>query len=49
MKETKQPSKKPWIYYYFIVLIGIMLFNALLAPSLLQDGLWKWATISLSK
>ncbi len=37
MKETKQPSKKPWIYYYFIVLIGIMLFNALLAPSLLQE------------
>ena len=36
VKETKQPSKKPWFYYYFAVLLVIMLFNALLAPGLLQ-------------
>ena len=36
MKESKQPSKKPWIYYYFVVLLGLMLFNALLAPGLFQ-------------
>ena len=36
MKEMKEPSKKPLIYYYLIALLILFLFNAFLTPSLLS-------------
>ena len=36
MKEVKQPSKKPLIYYYVIALVVLMLLNILLFPSVLE-------------
>ncbi|MEG1849246.1 MAG: ATP-dependent zinc metalloprotease FtsH, partial [Oscillospiraceae bacterium] len=36
-EEPKQSTpKKPWIYYYLIAMLAVMLFNALVAPGLLQ-------------
>ncbi|MBU5435733.1 ATP-dependent zinc metalloprotease FtsH [Pseudoflavonifractor sp. MSJ-37] len=35
MKEVKR-SKKPWIYYYGIVLVVLMLFNLLVTPRILS-------------
>ena len=35
MKEVKR-SKKPWIYYYGIVLVALMLFNLLVTPRILS-------------
>lgn len=35
MNEVKKP-KKPLIFYYFVVLLAIMLFNSLLMPSIMQ-------------
>ena len=35
MNEVKKP-KKPLLYYYFIVLLGIMLFNFLVMPALVE-------------
>ena len=35
--NDKKPSKKPFIFYYSIVLLIVMLFNALLFPAVLQS------------
>ena len=35
MNEVKKP-KKPLIFYYFVVMLAIMLFNSLLMPSIMQ-------------
>lgn len=35
--NDKKPSKKPFIFYYSIVLLIVMLLNALLFPSVLQS------------
>ena len=35
MNEVKKP-KKPLLYYYFIVLLGIMLFNFLVMPAIVE-------------
>ena len=34
MQEVKQPNKKPFIFYYMIALIVIILINSLLVPQL---------------
>ena len=36
MQEVKQPNKKPFIFYYMIALIAIMLINSLLVPQIAQ-------------
>ena len=36
MQEVKQPTKKPFIFYYMIALIVIMLINSLLVPQIVQ-------------
>ena len=36
MKEVK-PSKKPLLFYYGIVLLCVVLFNAFIAPMLMDD------------
>ena len=38
-KTTQDPNKerKPWIYYYLIVLAVIFLFNLIVVPCLLKD------------
>ena len=36
MKEVK-PSKKPLLFYYSIVLLCVVLFNAFIAPMLMDD------------
>ena len=36
MQEVKQPNKKPFIFYYMIALIVIILINSLLVPQILQ-------------
>ena len=36
MKETK-PPKKPLLFYYGIVLLCVVLFNAFIAPMLMDD------------
>ncbi len=35
-EEPKKPSRKSWLYYYFIVLIVTMLLNALVFPSVME-------------
>ncbi len=41
MQEIKEPeekpSKKPLIFYYLIAMLVVMLLNALLFPSILQE------------
>jgi cell division protease FtsH len=37
MKEMKEPSKKPLIYYYLVALLILFLFNAFLTPTLLSS------------
>lgn len=34
--ETKNNPKKPWLYYYTIVLLVVMLLNVFLFPSMMQ-------------
>ena len=34
MQEVKQPNKKPFIFYYLIALVAIMLINSLLVPQI---------------
>ena len=36
MHEVKQPNKKPFIFYYLIALVAIMLINSLLVPQIVQ-------------
>ena len=36
MQEVKQPNKKPFIFYYMIALIVIILTNSLLVPQIVQ-------------
>ena len=36
MQEVKQPNKKPFIFYYMIALIVIILINSLLVPQIAQ-------------
>ena len=36
MQEVKQPNKKPFIFYYMIALIVIILINSLLVPQIVQ-------------
>ena len=36
MQEVKQPNKKPFIFYYLIALVAIMLINSLLVPQIVQ-------------
>ena len=36
MQEVKQPNKKPFIFYYLIALVVIMLINSLLVPQIAQ-------------
>lgn len=36
MQEVKQPNKKPFIFYYMIALIVIILINSLLVPQIIQ-------------
>ena len=36
MQEVKQPNKKPFIFYYMIALIAIILINSLLLPQIAQ-------------
>ena len=36
MQEVKQPNKKPFIFYYMIALIAIILINSLLVPQIVQ-------------
>lgn len=36
MQEVKQPNKKPFIFYYMIALIMIILINSLLVPQIVQ-------------
>ena len=36
MQEVKQPNKKPFIFYYMIALIAIILINSLLVPQIAQ-------------
>ena len=36
MQEVKQPNKKPFIFYYMITLIVIILINSLLVPQIVQ-------------
>ena len=36
MQEVKQPNKKPFIFYYLIALVAIMLINSLLIPQIVQ-------------
>ena len=36
MQEGKQPNKKPFIFYYMIALIVIILINSLLVPQIVQ-------------
>ena len=36
MQEVKQPNKKPFIFYYLIALVAIMLINSLLVPQIAQ-------------
>ena len=36
MQEVKQPKKKPFIFYYMIALIVIILINSLLVPQIVQ-------------
>ncbi len=36
MQEVKQPNKKPFIFYYMIALIVIILINSLLIPQIAQ-------------
>ena len=39
MQEVKQPNKKPFIFYYMIALIVIILINSLLVPQIVQRAL----------
>ena len=36
MQEVKQPNKKPFIFYYMIVLLALFLVNSLLMPWIAQ-------------
>ena len=36
MQEVIQPNKKPFIFYYLIALVAIMLINSLLVPQIVQ-------------
>ena len=36
MQEVKQPNRKPFIFYYMIALIAIILINSLLVPQIAQ-------------
>ncbi len=36
MQEVKQPNKRPFIFYYLIALVAIMLINSLLIPQIAQ-------------
>lgn len=36
MQEVKQPNKKPFIFYYLIALVAIMLINSFLVPQIVQ-------------
>ena len=36
MQEVKQPNKKPFIFYYLITLVAILLINSLLVPQIAQ-------------
>ena len=36
MQEVKKPNKKPFIFYYLIALVAIMLINSLLVPQIVQ-------------
>ena len=36
MQEVKQPNKTPFIFYYLIALVAIMLINSLLVPQIVQ-------------
>ena len=36
MQEVKQPNKKPFIFYYLIALVAIILINSLLVPQIVQ-------------
>ena len=36
MQEVKQPNKKPFIFYYLIALVAIMLIDSLLVPQIVQ-------------
>ena len=36
MQEVKQPNKKPFIFYYLIALVAIMLINSLLVPQIVH-------------
>ena len=36
MQEVKQPNKRPFIFYYLIALVAIMLINSLLVPQIVQ-------------
>ena len=36
MQEVKQPNKKPFIFYYLMVLLAIFLINSLLVPKIAQ-------------
>ena len=36
MQEVKQPNKKPFIFYYMIALMVIILINSLLVPQIVQ-------------
>ena len=39
MKEVKQPSKKPLIYYYAIMLLVVFVLNALVFPNFNQRAI----------
>ena len=41
MQEVKQPNKKPFIFYYLIALVAIMLINSLLVPQIVQRGVME--------
>ena len=41
MQEVKQPNKKPFIFYYLIALVAIMLINSLLVPQIVQRAVKK--------
>ena len=36
MKEVKQPSKKPLVYYYLVALLILMVLNLTLFPAMLE-------------
>ena len=36
MQEVKQPNKIPYIFYYLIALVALMLINSLLVPQIVQ-------------